>query len=386
MAIRIGINALSLAPGQMGGVETYFNNLINCLQETDRKNEYVVLLNLQNVKTLPLRNKNFSIRHFHYGNRSAKYLLRGFLKNTFDVDPLARLVDRLGLNVIHHPFTILDPITLQTPAVLTFWDMQQEYFPEFFSKLELHLRKKIYRPSAEKAKIIITCATFTKNCLVEKYRIDEKKISIIYPGISKGFRPIGYGSELEEIQRKYSLDFPFLYYPAATWPHKNHRNLLLALKILKETRGFDGKLVLTGIPVTSGAEISRQTEVLGLKHHVRSLGYLPHEELGLIYNLARLLVFPSLFEGFGIPVVEAMACGCPVACAGATSLPEIVGDNGLLFDPLSPQDIAEKIWTVWHNSSLREELQRRGLQRSKDFDWSIAAQKTAAVYSSAAAD
>lgn len=386
MPIRIGINALSLAPGRMGGVETYFNNLIASLQETDRKNEYVVLLNLPQVRILPLRNPNFSIRHFHYGNPSFRYLLRGFLKNTLGADLLARPVDRLGLNVIHHPFTILDPINLRTPAVLTFWDMQQEYFPEFFSSLELHLRKKNYRLSAEKAKKIITCAKFTKNCLAEKYSIDEKQISIIYPGIGKGFRPIDDGSRLEEIQRKYSLDFPFLYYPAATWPHKNHRNLLLALKILKETRGFDGKLVLTGIPVTSGADISRQTEVLGLKRHVRSLGYLPHEELRLIYNLARLLVFPSLFEGFGIPVVEAMACGCPVACANTTSLPEIVGDNGILFDPCSPQDIADKVWTIWHDSSLREELRRRGLQRSKDFDWNITARKTAAVYCSAAAD
>jgi len=385
MPMRIGINALGLAPGQMGGVETYFNNLIDSLQETDRENEYVVLLNLPQVRILPLRNPNFSIRHFHYGNPSARYLLRGFLKNTIGADLLTRPVDRLGLNVIHHPFTILDPINLQTPTVLTFWDMQQEYFPEFFSTLELHLRKNYYRRSAEKATHIITCASFTKNCLAEKYCIDERKISIIYPGIGKGFRPIDDGSKLEEIQRKYSLDFPFLYYPAATWPHKNHRNLLLALKILKETRGFDGKLVLTGIPVTSGAEISRQTEVLGLKHHVISLGYLPHEELRSIYTLARLLVFPSLFEGFGIPVVEAMACGCPVACANTTSLPEIVGDNGFLFDPYAPQDIADKVWAIWHDSSLREELRRRGLQRSKDFDWSIAARKTSAVYCSAAA-
>ena len=386
MPLRIGINALSLAPGRMGGVETYFNDLIDSLQDADRENEYVVLLNLQNVRTLPLRNRNFSIRHFHYGYSSARYLLRGFLKNAFGVDPLARLVDRLGLNVIHHPFTILDPINMQTPAVLTFWDMQQEFFPEYFSGLELYLRKKSYRRSAEKAKHIITCSTFTKNCLVEKYGIDEKKISIIYPGVGKGFRPIDDGSRLEEIRRKYSLDFPFLYYPAATWPHKNHRNLLMSLKILKETRGFDGKLVLTGIPVTSGAEISRQTEGLGLKHHVISLGYLPHEELRLIYNLARLLVFPSLFEGLGIPVLEAMACGCPVACSGTTSLPEIVGDHGFVFDPHSPQDIAEKVWAIWQDSSLREELRRKGLQRSKDFDWSDAARKTAAVYRSTAAD
>lgn len=386
MSIRIGINALSLAPSQMGGVETYFNNLLDSLQEIDRKNEYLVLINLQKVKTLPLRNRNFSIRHFHYGNPSARNLLRGLLKNTLGADPLARLVDRLGMNVIHHPFTILDPMNLQAPAVLTFWDMQQEFFPEFFSSLELHLRKKNYRRSAEKAKKIITCALFTKTCLAEKYNIDEKKISIIYPGIGKGFGPVDDVSRLQEIQRKYSLEFPFLYYPAATWPHKNHRNLLLALKILKETRGFDGKLVLSGIPVTRGADISRQAEVLGLKRHVRSLGYLPKEELRFIYNLARLLVFPSLFEGFGIPVVEAMACGCPVACANMTSLPEIAGDNGFLFDPYSPQDIAEKIWTIWHDSSLREDLRRRGLQRSKDFDWNITARKTAAVYYSAAAD
>jgi glycosyltransferase involved in cell wall biosynthesis len=113
---------------------------------------------------------------------------------------------------------------------------------------------------------------------------------------------------------------------------------------------------------------------------VKVLGDLPYEDLPCIYNMARLLVFPSLFEGFGIPLVEAMACGCPVVCSAVTSIPEVIGDAGLLFDPLSPMDIAEKILTVWNNPEVRTVMRDKGLARAKLFSWDETLRKTLDVY------
>lgn len=167
-----------------------------------------------------------------------------------------------------------------------------------------------------------------------------------------------------------------MYYPAATWPHKNHKTLLQAFKILKDWCGFEGDLVLTGIAKQSHDDISAQIELLGIKDDVKVLGYLPYEELPCIYNLARLLVFPSLFEGFGIPLVEAMACGCPVVCSNVTSIPEIVGAAGVMFDPDSAEDMAEKLMSVWWDDEQICKMRSEGLERVKLFSWENTALKT----------
>jgi glycosyltransferase involved in cell wall biosynthesis len=176
-----------------------------------------------------------------------------------------------------------------------------------------------------------------------------------------------------------------LYYPAATLPHKNHKALLAALKLLKDRYRFDGQLVLTGIAMKANSEIMDEIGRLGLKDTVKVLGYLPYEDLPCLYNLAWLMVFPSLFEGFGIPLVEAMACGCPVACSNVTSIPEVIGDAGLTFDPNSVEDLAEKVYLLWTDEEQKKTLRIKGLQRagSKVFSWENTARETINVYKKA---
>jgi glycosyltransferase involved in cell wall biosynthesis len=168
------------------------------------------------------------------------------------------------------------------------------------------------------------------------------------------------------------------------WPHKNHGNLLKALKILRVLGAFDGRLVLTGIDHHTSAEVTAEIERLGLDDVVKVLGFLPYEELPYLYNLARAMVFPSLFEGFGIPLVEAMACGCPVVCSDRTSVPEVAGTVGVLFDPASPADIAEKILSVWNDEDRLSVLRQRGIARAREFTWEETAWKTLDVYRKAA--
>jgi glycosyltransferase involved in cell wall biosynthesis len=264
--------------------------------------------------------------------------------------------------------------------VLTFWDLQHEYYPEYFSRYELWLRRRVYKASVEEATRIIVSAEYTKRCLIEKYRVDPAKIDVIPVGYGSEFRIIDDRDGLDRIRKKYDLSRPFLYYPAATWPHKNHEKLFAALTLMRKHCGFDGDLVLSGIAMQSRKVFRAGIEKAGLGETVKVLGYLPFDELPYLYNLARILVFPSLFEGFGIPMLEAMACGCPVACSNATALPEVVGEAGILFDPTSPEDMAEKLWSVWNHPEKRQSMRELGLERVNSFQWEDTARKTLDIY------
>lgn len=378
--MKIGLNLVAFIPGTMGGCETYIRSLLHSLQQVDSDNSYLVLCDQHYEKEIELSSRLFRIETCNYTRPSLKWFMRGVLRNTLKIDILRPAFNRVNADIIHHPFSFLNPLRTTIPSVLTFNDMQHEFYPELFSKYELQTRKEFYRPSAEQATRIIAISEHAKSCLVERYEINPAKIDVIYNGCSPTYRVLDDPAGLEAVRLKYSLNRPFMYYPAATWPHKNHRTLLTALKLLKDRYRFDGQLVLTGVAMKRHGEILQEIRRLRLDDTVKILGYLPYEELPYLYNLARLMVFPSLFEGFGIPLVEAMACGCPVACSNAASIPEVVGDAGVIFDPVSVEDMAEKIWSLWNDETLRQAMKIKGSARAKLFSWDTTARETVKVY------
>lgn len=383
--MQIGLNAISLYPGAIGGMETYFRNLLHWLQRIDIDNNYTVIYNEPYVADLQLFSDKFRVKTFNYEKNSFNWAVRGLLRNLIRVDPLRRQIMQLGLEVIHHPFNVLNPIGLATPSVLTINDIQHEYHPEFFSAVDLQKRRMKFRLSVAEARRIITISDYTRRCVMERYDVDGSNIDVIHIGCGEEYRPIEDDDAKARFREKYGLARPFLYYPAATWPHKNHKTLLAALKLLRERRQFDGELVLTGIAKQRHVEILGEIDRLGLTGQVKVLGYLPTNELPYLYNLAAMLVFPSLFEGFGIPVVEAMACGCPVACSNVTALPEVAGDAGVTFDPLSAEDMAATIWRVLSDTEEQQRLRAAGLDRTELFGWENIARRTLAVYQKAIA-
>lgn len=378
--MNIGINAITFVPGKIGGMETYLRNLVDRIQRTDNVNSYLLLCDRRFAGEFPVVGDNLRIRHVDYARPSLNWFLRGLFRNTVNVDILKREMRKVEVDLIHHPFTVVTPLGSGIPGVLTFWDMQHEFFPEFFDRVELRKRRQIYPASAREARRIIVSSRFTGDCLVEHYGVANEKIEVIPTGYGPEYRVIDDPEGLQQIRNKYGVDRPFLFYPAATWPHKNHKNLLAALGILKESYQFDGELLLSGIAMQSHGEILSEAERLGLTGNVRLLGYLPAADLPYLYNCARMMVFPSLFEGFGIPLVEAMACGCPVACSDTTSLPEVAGDAGVLFDPLKPDQIAETVWSVWADEAKQREMRERGLDRARLFTWDETARRTLEVY------
>jgi glycosyltransferase involved in cell wall biosynthesis len=216
--------------------------------------------------------------------------------------------------------------------------------------------------------------------LVDKYQVSPDKIDVVYNGYGHEYQVMDSDRELELVKMKYALDRPFMYYPAATWPHKNHKKLLEAMRLLSDKYNFDGNLVLTGVAKQSNNEILGDIDRLRLTDRVKILGYLPYGDIPSLYNLARLLVYPSLFEGFGLPLVEAMACGCPIVCSNVTAMPEVVKNAALFFTPTSEEDIADKIWSVWNDDSLRGQLVLKGRERVKQFQWERSARETIEVY------
>mgnify|MGYP000915968449 FL=1 len=354
--MRIGLNLIGYTPG-CGGVETYLVSLLDVLQQLDSHNEYLVICEEAVADRLPRSRDNFSLWTVPSQSSGLRGLLRVALRGLRGFDPLRLRLAGLELDLLHHPLTILNPPGLPYPSVLTFHDMQQEFFPAFFSTAELRRRRMTYRPSAEQATAVIALSQHTRRCLIERYAIDPTKIQVVYSGCGPHFQPRP-PAEVAETGRRLRIDRPFIFYPAATWPHKNHRRLLEAVRIMRDRSDFTGELILTGSPMDAQQGLLDTVERLGLGSTVRWLGHLPHETVPHLYNLARMTVFPSLFEGFGLPVLEAMASGCPVVCSNSSSLPEVGGDAALYFDPLNSEDIAEKLAQAWQDDHLLDQLRQ----------------------------
>jgi len=381
--VRIGINALGLRPGQLGGVEVYIRNLIVNLGRVDPDNEYLVFVDRHNQSVfgsgLPPNVRQVVIAP----PPPASPVIRALRYWGWLPSPLADQLERSGVDVIHYPDSIINPPGIALPCVLTSHDIQHEYFPRHFPFQTRLLRKLTYGPSARKARRIITDSQFTRETLMEKFHIPASKITAIHWGVDAAFRPDMSLAEVQRVRQKYRLPQVFAFYPANTWPHKNHPRLVQAISLLQKKYRSDCKLVLCGQPQWGHDALLSALKAYDLQGDVLILGYVPAEDLPALYHTASLLVYPSLFEGFGIPLVEAMSYGCPIVCSNSTSLPELAGDAAVLVDPNNEEEIATGVHLVLNDSERRADLISRGLARAKHFSWERAATETIEVYKEA---
>lgn len=378
--MNVCLNAITFNPGKMGGVETYFRELVRHLPVIG-SNDFFTVLTGNRYRHVFEKFQNLAVSGTQlYSRPEFFWLTNAVLRRINHLDTYSTALKKIKSDLIHHPFTTINPYVIDRPTVLTFWDMQHEFYPEFFTKKDLTYRARTYKKSTQQATRVIVSASFTKQCLIDRYGIDAGKIDVIHTGYSPIYKVLPENDETNRIRKKYAIDRSFMFYPAATWPHKNHGRLLEALKIMVDRNQFDGLLILSGIAMQHHNEVIRKINSSGLQKYVKILGYVPYSELPFMYNMARLLIFPSLFEGFGIPLVEAMACGCPVVASNCTSLPEVVGNAGKLFDPGSPEDIAAVIMSVWNSDSKLSLMGQKSLTRAKLFTWENTARKTLEVY------
>jgi glycosyltransferase involved in cell wall biosynthesis len=291
-----------------------------------------------------------------------------------------RWYNRMDFDLVHSLCSHIFPDIQHFPNILTVVDLQHVHFPEFFTKEEWKVRETLFRTSANEAIHIICISEHTRMDLHKSYGIPLDKMTTIWVAPSRAACIKIEEGERRRLLAHMGLRKPFLFYPAHPWPHKNHRRLVEAFKIAKSSLPVDTQLVLTGRNFEENHPAADAIRTEGLDDRVIHLGYRSPLEMRALYGSARALVFPSLFEGFGMPVAEAMIADCPVACARATSLPEIAGDAAVYFDPNDTKDMARALVEITADETLRIDLLASARRRQGLFSSRLSAVRTLSIY------
>jgi glycosyltransferase involved in cell wall biosynthesis len=350
--MRVGISLLTLVPQVVGGSERYARELCRALARVGELEYRVFVPSIAKdaADGLP----STTVRAYRAA-RSTPGRIAAMSLAAAAPWPLKRALDLDRLDAVHFPLSVMLPPVDQQAAATTILDVQHEFLPEFFSRAELAYRRVVYGWTARRSRIVITISEHARQTLIDRLGLEPERVRAIHLAV-----------DLDRFSPGNRERRPFLFYPANRWRHKNHERLFEAFALLR-SRHPELRLVLTG----TGHDHATTPQ------GVEARGFVSPDELVELYRTAAALVFPSLYEGFGQPPLEAMACGCPVAVSNTTSLPEVCGDAAAYFDPLSAEDIARATEEVLEN---REPYVERGLARARLFTWDECARRHDAVY------
>jgi glycosyltransferase involved in cell wall biosynthesis len=371
--MHIGIDAHAIGARQAGN-ETYIGNLIKSLAEVDGDNRY----------TLYLANAE-----------AAAHWRAGFTRQypNFDVrllpppTPLVRVPVALELelrlrpvDVLHVQFTA--PLFCPVPVIATIHDLAFEHMPETFTRRGSLQLKFTVRRTAKRAARIATVSEYSRQDLIKTYKLPPEKVVVTHNGIGPIFSPQPASSaEAQKLHHRFGIERDFILAVGSLQPRKNLVRLIRAYAKLRSRQdGFNHQLVIVGRKLWLADEIFAEAKRQEWGRDVILTGYVPDEDLPAFYRAARAFVYPSLFEGFGIPPLEAMACGTPVVTSNTSSLPEVAGDAALLINPYDEQDLASALIRIVNDEKLRALLRERGFVQSKKFTWRNAAEKTLQLY------
>ena len=371
--MRIAIDAHSVGTG-LGGNESYATNLIEALAEIDQTNCYTLYVT-----------KREAVERF--GNRWPNFSVRSTLPHT----PLIRIpltlsaeLRRNPVDVLHVQFTA--PPFSPCPVVVSIHDLSFEHLPQTFRWRSRKQLRITVRRTARQASQVIALSKYARNDIVKTYQVSPDKISVIPLAASDHFRPISDEEELQRVRQTYGIEGEYMLSVGAIQPRKNLGRLVAAYSHLRGAKpeGKLPKLVLAGKCAWLYDETLRAIKELELSDSIILTGYVPESDLPALYSGALCFIYPSYFEGFGLPPLEAMQCGVPVIVGDRTSLPEVVGDAAVLVDPFDVYALAAAIEKVVSDSNLRAKLSVQGLARAKLFEWRTTARQTLAVYQKAA--
>jgi glycosyltransferase involved in cell wall biosynthesis len=350
----IGISMLTVNPEAGGGTLTYLKGLAGGLARVGELEYHVYVPSIAPDlgDGLPT-----TVVEEYRASRTVVGRVAGLAAAAVSPGRLRKALRPDELDAIHFPLGVMLPRLESPPAAATIHDLQHEAFPEFFSRGQLAYRRRVYGWTARTSRIVIADSEYGRQTLIERLGLEPDRVHSIHLALDhERFKPDGRPRE------------PFLLYPANNWPHKNHRRLFEAFALVRRERS-ELRLVLTGAG----------HESLDLPEGVESRGHVPVDDLVELYRTAAALVYPSLYEGFGIPCLEAMACGCPVACSDAASLPEICGEAAVYCDPASAESIAQAIRDVLDRPPVG------GVEQAARFTWERCAREHDAVYQELAA-
>ena len=351
------------------GIGTYIRNLLRHLARLDRESEYIALCRPEDSDDIRALGQNFR----PVPNRSPHYSWQEQLSVPF-------AVLREKPDVFHAPHYVLPPLT-PGRRVVTIHDCIHLMFPEYLPyRLATVYARKMMGSATRRADRILTVSESSKRDILRFFPIDPDRITVIYNAIDERFRTAPPEDAMSRVRERYQLEDPFVLYVGNVKPHKNVERLVDAFALVRQQRSDELKLLIIGDEISKFQTLRRAVHRHQLHRHVRFLGFVGEDMLSVLYRLAGVFVFPSLYEGFGLPPLEAMACGAPVITSNVSSLPEVVGDAALLVDPHSAQDIADAIVRVLSDPSLAAQLRARGLARAAAFSWERSVEKTLQIY------
>ncbi len=366
--MRIGVEGRTLQ-GERYGVARYLVNLLRNLLELEGEEEYLLYLS---EPIAPLDFSSPRLRLEVLGR--APGLTWRHLRL-----PLAMRRDKVDL---HYSPSYFLPLVKVCPSVVVVHDITFKVHPEWFAKDRRFRFDGLFWREVKRAERIVTVSEHSRQDIVRVLGVEPSRVTVVLEASDPFFRPVDDEVRLEEARARYGVGRGFLFTAGAIHTRRNLERLIEAVSIA--SRELDTKLELlilgTTAPFTPPVDIWGTARRCGMQERVKHVEYVSEEDLLLLYNACGLFVYPSLYEGFGLPVIEAMACGTPVACSNVTSLPEVAGEAALYFDPLSVEEMAGAVARAASDGELREKLGRAGLERAAFFSWRKAAEETRRVF------
>src|SRR5215467_3028832 len=350
--MRIGIDARKLRDY---GIGTYVRNLLRQLARHDDGHHYIVFCRDADFETVAAFGPRFRPVREEAGN----YSIREQIAIPIDVR-------REGIDLFHAPHYVLPPLTPCT-SVVTIHDCIHLRFPQYLpNRIGYAYARAQMWTATHRAARVITVSEASKRDILRYFRVPESRIDVIYNAIDDRFWQQPDDEEIARARERFRLDNPFVLYAGNIKPHKNLERLIEAFHLLRQDAVFrDVQLLIIGDEISKYATLRRAVHRHKLHKHVRFFGFVSDRTLAALYRLADVFVFPSLYEGFGLPPLEAMASGTPVITSNVSSLPEVVGDAALMIDPYEPADIADAMQRVLTDAALRADLRERGLARAR---------------------
>jgi glycosyltransferase involved in cell wall biosynthesis len=367
LTVRVAIDARKLHDF---GIGTYIRNILRQLARLDRETEYLLICQPRDRELGLSLGDNFRVEI----DSSPPYSLREQVSIPW------RLV-RTRSRLLHEPHYVLPPL-VPCRSVVTIHDCIHLRFPQYLpNRAALTYARAQMGSAARRSDRILTVSEASKRDILHYFPVGPEKITVIHNAIDERFASAPPEQDVRRVAERYQLEGRFVLYVGNVKPHKNLERLIDAFHLMRQTPELETvQLVVIGDDISKYAALRRAVHRYNLHKFVRFLGFLPDETLAIVYRLAAVFVFPSLYEGFGLPPLEAMASGTPVVTSNVSSLPEVTGDAALLVDPLSSEAIADAMRRVLTDRDLAADLSARGIARSRTFSWERAAARIHDIY------
>ena len=353
------------------GIGTYVRNLVRHLARLDHETTYFLLCELSDEATLRDLAENF----VPVVEASAGYSLREHFS-------IPRQLRRLRADLFHSPHYVL-PLMSRVPCVATIHDCIHLLFPKYLpNRFALYYARFMLRQAVRRSTVVLTVSEASRADILRFYpETPPERVRVIPNAIDDAILTPPSAEETQRVHERYQIQGRFVLYAGNIKPHKNLERLIQAFGQVKARPGFeDVKLIIIGDEIQRYGSLRRSVETAGVRQDVRFFGFVPDATLAVLYRTAHVFAFPSLYEGFGLPPLEAMACGTPVITSRISSLPEVVGDAALLVDPYDTTEIARALERLLSDDTLHAELVTRGRARASEFSWDRSVRAVLSVY------